>query len=197
MAFCYAVALTGSIATGKSTAGKFLANLGFEIIDADSISHIILNEQHEAIGKIFGTQLVEEGIVNRKALGNIVFSDESQRKRLEELLHPLIYQRIESLAEGLDKKKKPYLVDIPLFFEGDRYPIKKSLVIYTPIIVQEERLTLRDGSTPEETKNRMALQMSIEEKRKKADYVIDNSGTILQLEHECKRIHEEIMKDFT
>ncbi len=196
MAFDYAVALTGSIATGKSTATKLLATLGFEIIDADLISHVILNEQHAVIAKTFGKALVQDGIVNRKALGAIVFSDDTQRQLLEVLLHPLIYERIESLAEGLDKKKKPYLVDIPLFFEGDRYPIDKSLVIYTPIALQEERLMGRDGSNQEEAKNRMALQISIEEKRKKADYVIDNSGTISQLEHECKRVHTEIVKDF-
>ena len=196
MTFEYAVALTGSIATGKSTAAKLLAKLGFEIIDADLISHEVLNEQYKVIATTFGQELVQDGIVNRKALGNIVFSDDSQRQQLESLLHPLIYERIESLAENLDKKKKPYLVDIPLFFEGNRYPIEKSLVVYTPTVLQESRLMHRDGSTLEESKNRMGLQVSIEEKRKKADYVIDNSGTISQLEHECKRIHAEIVKDF-
>ena len=197
MAFRYAVALTGSIATGKSTAAKCLAELGFEIIDADAISHTILNEQHEAIAKIFGTQLVQDGIVNRKALGAIVFSDANQLKRLEALLHPLIYQRIESLSEALDAKKKPYLVDIPLFFEGGRYPIEKTLVIYTPKLLQEQRLIRRDNADNEEAKNRIALQICIEEKCKKADYVIDNSGTLSQLEDECKRIHKQIIKDFT
>ena len=196
MAFRYAIALTGSIATGKSTAAKFLADLGFEIIDADTISHVILNEQHEAIAKLFGTQLVQNGIVDRKALGTIVFSDDTKRKLLEALLHPLIYQRIESLSAALDKEKKPYLVDIPLFFEGNRYPIEKSLVIYTPKLLQHQRLIRRDNTHDEEAKNRIELQLCIEEKCKKADYVIDNSGTISQLEHECKRIHGEITKDF-
>jgi len=196
MAFQYAVALTGSIATGKSTAAGFLSDLGFDIIDADTIAHRILDEQHEALTLLFGEEVVKEGKVNRKAIGAIVFDSESQRKLLEDLLHPLIYERIEGMSTLLDEKKKPYLVDIPLFFEGHRYPITKSLVVYTPELLQHQRLMHRDNSDFEVAKKRIDLQIPIEEKRKKADYVIDNSGTLLQLEHECNRIHEQIIKDF-
>jgi dephospho-CoA kinase len=196
MAFRYAVALTGSIATGKSTAAKLLSDLGFEIIDADKISHLILNEQYEAIIELFGESLVHDGIVDRKALGAIVFNDEAQRKILEDLLHPLIYERIERLSADLDQKKRPYLVDIPLFYEGKRYPIEKTLVVYTPKLLQQQRLIQRDNSHHEEAKNRISLQICIEEKCKRADYVIDNSGTLSQLERECERIYEEITKDF-
>jgi len=196
MAFQYAIALTGSIATGKSTVVGYLSELGFDIIDADHIAHRILNEEHEAISRLFGAQLVKEGMVDRKALGNIVFSDEHKRKQLEDLLHPLIYLHIEALSNDLDKLKKPYFVDIPLFFEGSRYPIEKILVVYTPANVQLQRLMHRDGADLDEAQKRIDIQISIEEKRKKADYVIDNSGTLAALKQECIRVKEEILGDF-
>jgi len=196
MSFTYAVVLTGSIATGKSTAAGILKTLGFEIIDADSVAHEVLNQQYKEIASLFGDSLVIEGKVDRKALGKIVFSDDEKRKTLESLLHPLIYKQIETLATQLDKKHKPYLIDIPLFFETNRYPVEKSVLVYTSEFLQKERLMLRDNSSEEEANKRILTQISIEEKIKKANYVIDNSGTLVQLERECKRVKDEILKDF-
>ena len=195
MAFKYAIALTGSIATGKSSVVAILASYGFHIIDADKIAHQILEEQHEAIAELFGKALVKEGKVDRKALGAIVFSDSSKRKMLEDLLHPLIYHEIERLSSQQDALGKPYFIDIPLFFENERYPIEKSLVVYTPEAQQLERLMYRDGHSDEEALNRINTQIPVEEKRKRASYVIDNSGTLTQLEKECERVKEEILND--
>ena len=196
MSFNYAVVLTGSIATGKSTAATILKELGFEIIDADSVAHEVLNQQHKEIALHFGEKLVNDGSVDRKALGAIVFSNKEKRKTLEKLLHPLIYAQIETLSTTLDQKHQPYLIDIPLFFETNRYPVEKSVVVYTSERVQKERLMQRDKSNEADAKKRMETQISIEEKIKKASYVIDNSGTLAQLERECKRIKDEILKDF-
>ena len=192
MAFDYAIALTGSIATGKSTASSFLSSLGFHIIDADKVAHQVLNVQSQAISEMFGAELVNDGVVDRKALGSMVFIDSTKRKALESLLHPLIYDEIECQSLALDNKKKPYLVDIPLFFEGERYPIEKSIVVYTTKEQQLERLMARNGYTQEEAQSRIDTQIPIEEKRKKATYVIDNSGTLTQLEAECTRVTKEI-----
>jgi len=197
MAFTYAVALTGSIATGKSTVGRHFSKLGFDIIDADSIAHTILNEEHEMISRLFGKHLVHDAKVDRKALGNIVFSDAGKRKQLEDVLHPRIYRRIESLSESLDKKKTPYFVDIPLFFESNRYPIQKVLVVYTPLELQLQRLMQRDTIDASSAKKRIEMQIPIEEKRQKADYVIDNSGTLTALEQECIQVKNEILGEFT
>ena len=195
MAFKYAIALTGSIATGKSSTVKLLKDAGFHIIDADQIAHQILDEQHQSIADMFGETLVSEGKVDRKALGAIVFSDSNKRKALESLLHPLIYKEIERLSVEQDKWGKPYFIDIPLFFEGGRYPIEKSLVVYTTEEQQLERLMHREGYTKEEALNRIQTQIPVEEKRKLASYVIDNSGTLTQLEKECERVKEEILND--
>ncbi len=195
MAFKYAVALTGSIATGKSSTVAILTGFGFHIIDADKIAHKILDEQYQAIADLFGEKLVNEGKVDRKALGAIVFADSNKRKELEALLHPLIYKEIEGLSGQQDRLGKPYFIDIPLFFEGGRYPIKKSLVVYTTKKQQLERLMQREGYTKEEALNRIETQIPVEEKRKLASYVIDNSGTLTQLEKECERVKEEILND--
>jgi len=196
MHFSYAIVLTGSIGTGKSAAAKILTSLGFTIIDADTIAHQVLNTQHKAIYKYFGEDLIVNNKVDRKALGSIVFSDEGKRKQLESLLHPLIYEEIERRALELDALQKPYLIDIPLFFEGNRYPIEKSLVVCTTKALQLQRLMQRNDYSKEEALSRMATQISIDKKCKMGDYVIDNSGTLAHLEHECQRVKEEIVKDF-
>ncbi len=194
--FTYAVALTGGIATGKSTVAKIFATLGFEMIDADKVGHEVLDAQSLKIAEMFGADIVSNAKVDRKALGAIVFASKTKRESLEALLHPLIYDEIEKQASILDLKKKVYLVDIPLFYEGSRYPIEKVLLVYTPAALQLERLMQRDKSSKEAALKRIQSQMDIEVKVKKARYVIDNSVTLTELETECKRVAQEIKKDF-
>jgi len=196
MAFGYAIVLTGGIATGKSTVVKCFLEAGFAVIDADKIAHQLLDEQSEKIAEMFGETLVKEGKVERKALGAIVFSDTVKREKLEALLHPLIYDEIEQQAQMLDGLKMPYIIDIPLFFETERYPIEKSIVVYAKEEQQLERLMRRDGYNIKEARKRIDSQMSIEEKRKRATYVIDNAYDLQQLKDECNRVKEDILGDF-
>jgi len=195
MAFKYAVVLTGSISTGKSTVLKLFSSWGIESIDADKIAHQILEEQSSQVAEMFGKSLIVGGKVDRKALGTIVFSDVGKRQELEALLHPLIYNEIERLSIKADRFGKPYLVDIPLFFEGGRYPIKKILVVYATEEQQLNRLMHREGYSRQEALARVATQIPVEEKSKMATYVIDNSGTLTQLKQECERVKEEILND--
>ncbi len=195
MAFKHAIALTGSISTGKSTTVKLLKASGFHIIDADTIAHQILDEQYQAIEEMFGKAFVKDGKVDRKALGSVVFSEEEKRKKLEALLHPLIYDEIKRLSMEEDKLGKPYFIDIPLFFESRRYPIERSLVVYATQEQQLERLINREGYTKEEALKRINTQIPVEKKRKLATYVIDNSGTLTQLGQECERVKKEILND--
>ncbi len=195
MAFKNAVVLTGGIATGKSSVAKIFAAFGYTIIDADTIAHEILNAQQQSIAEIFGKRFVVSGKVDRKALGALVFPDSAQRKKLEALLHPLIRQEIERRANEEEQHRKPYLVDIPLFFESGHYPIEKTLVVYAKEQQQLERLVLREGYSKEEALARIHSQMSIEEKRNLGQCVIDNSGTLTQLQQECERVKKEIEDD--
>ena len=196
MLFKYAITLTGSISTGKSSAVDILEQSGFHIIDADSVAHQVLDEQHQVIAKEFGEVFVKDGKVDRKLLGSMIFADKEKRKILEELLHPLIYARIVEKSMLLDKRAEPYIVDIPLFFEGGRYAIENVIVVYAKKEQQLKRLMQREGYSEEEALVRINTQIDIEEKRKNATYVIDNSGDLKQLQYETERIREEILGDF-
>ena len=192
MAFQHAIVLTGGIATGKSTSAKLLSQLGFSIIDADQIAHQILDEQHDTIAKMFGHAFVTDRQVNRKALGMLIFSDPTKRKALEELLHPLIYQRIKEQSHQADQNQRPYLIDIPLFFETKRYPIKESIVVYSTPQQQLQRLITRDKLSPHEAQKRIDAQMSIDTKRELATYIIDNRFDLQTLQAECAKIAQRI-----
>ena len=191
--FKNAIALTGGISTGKSTVCNLFKLHGFLTIDADKIAHRLLDENSHKIAAMFGEQYVENGKVLRKELGKIIFSNEDNKLKLEALLHPLIKEEIIKESKIFEEQNKPYFVDIPLFFEKMHYPISKSLVIYTPKNLQIERLMKRDNISEEEAKLKISNQMDIEEKRKLADMVIDNSQNLKHLQNEVERIIGEII----
>jgi len=196
MVFEYAIVLTGSIATGKSSVSKIFSSFGFEMIDADEIAHQVLNEQHQEIAQLFGSDLVHNDKVDRKTLGSIVFADPTKRKALETLLHPLIYDEIVRKATKQDKLEIPYIIDIPLFFEGGRYPIERSIVVYARKKQQLQRLMQRDGYNTEDALKRIETQIDVNEKRKNATYIIANTGDLNQLQQECESVREQILGDF-
>ncbi|NPA03934.1 MAG: dephospho-CoA kinase [Epsilonproteobacteria bacterium] len=192
----YAVVLTGGIATGKSTTANLLKLYGFHIIDADKIAHQVLNEQFLEIKKMFGEEYVKDDEVDRKALGKLVFSNPSKRKQLETLLHPLIKEKIYSLAQKQEKFKIPYFIDIPLFFETKNYPLSPVVVVYAPKEIQLQRLIKRNHFTPQEALQRINSQIDIEEKRKLANYVIDNSQDLKHLQNEVENLIEKLKERY-
>jgi len=194
--FRYAIALTGGIATGKSTVSKRFRKRGFTVIDADKIAHQILDSSAVEVAALFGKEVLIEGGVNRKSLGAIVFSDLEKRRSLEGLLHPRIYKEIFRLSQREEEEKRPYLIDIPLFFETGRYNIPKVIVVYATQQQQIERAMVRDGLSFEKIKQRIEAQLDIEAKCSLADYLIDNSGNTLQLDKEIKYVISKIEKDF-
>jgi dephospho-CoA kinase len=196
MAFKYAIALTGGIASGKSSVTTLLSLFGFRFIDADKIAHEMLDNNAQNIASSFGEQFVVNGKVNRKALGVEIFASKEKRVKLEQLLHPLIFEEIKRQSIIQDEFKYPYIIDIPLFFETSRYPIEKSLVVYTPKQMQLSRLMNRDKLDEIQAIQRIESQMSIEEKRVKATYLIDNSKNLKWLQSECERVKEDILRDF-
>ena len=191
--FKNAIALTGGISTGKSTVCNLFKLHGFLTIDADVIAHRLLDENSNKIASMFGEQYVQNGKVLRKELGKIIFSNEENKLKLEALLHPLIKEQIIKESKIFEEQNKPYFVDIPLFFEKMSYPIPKSLVIYTPKELQIQRLMKRDNIDENEAKLKISNQMDIEEKRKLADMVIDNSQNLKHLQKEVERIIGEII----
>lgn len=196
MAYEYAVALSGGIGTGKSTVCSLFKLMGYAVIDADEVAHTVLQEQAEAIRALFGEEVMADFGVDRKALGKIVFSNPEERKKLEALLHPLIRKRILLEASAMDKKRVPYLIDIPLFFESGQYPVEQVVVVYAPKPVQLERVIKRDKIPETDALKRIETQMDIEEKKAKATYVIDNSGSLPHLQEECERVSNLIKAHF-
>lgn len=196
MAYEYAIALTGSIATGKSTVASLLLLNGMRVIDADTISHEILDASTLWVEETFGKEFLKLGKVNRMKLGELVFSDKKSKKILEEYLHPKIKAEIEKRSEKQDRLKFPYLIDIPLFFENNNYNIKDSVVVFTPADVQLERFMKRNGYSEEKSLKRIATQFPIEEKRSRATWVIDNSKNLKHLQQECENFVEIIKEKY-
>ena len=193
--FSHAIVLTGGIATGKSTVASLFMLHGFLTIDADKIAHKILDKNVSKIAELFGNEYIKENKVVRKELGNLIFNDEIQKKKLENFIHPLIKQQIIQEAKIFEEQKKPYLIDIPLFFENRNYDIKKSIVVYTPKDIQIKRLMARDNSTQDDALSRINNQMDIEDKKSLADYVIDNSKNLKNLQNEVERVKKELLNN--
>jgi len=191
--FKYAIALTGGIATGKSTVCSLFKLHGFLTIDADKIAHKLLDMNSAQIASMFGEEYVENGKVLRKKLGPIIFSNKKNKEKLENFIHPLIKEEIEKESVIFEEQGKPYFIDIPLFYEKMNYPIKKSLVVYTPKELQIKRLMERDKINEEEAKLKISNQMDIEKKKELADFVIDNSTNLKNLQKEVERVIGEII----
>ena len=196
MAFKYAIALTGGIATGKSTAASLLGLNGLRVIDADAAAHELLDENSAWVTEHFGSQYVSDGKVDRAALGKLIFADADAKASLESFLHPKIREAIEAASEKQDGFKFPYLIDIPLFFETGSYDIEDSVVVYTPKIIQLERFMKRNGFSEEESLRRIGSQMDIEEKKSRATWVIDNSGNLKHLQQECEKFVDMIKEKY-
>jgi dephospho-CoA kinase len=158
------IGLTGGIACGKSTVSAMLVDRGALLVDADQIARDVVEP---------GSPVLEQVAAH---FGQAVL----QRKQLEGILHPPIRKMIRDQMEAYERQfpDKLVVVDIPLLFESNlSYLFEQVMVVYVPRHIQLERLMARDGLTESAANSRIEAQMSIEEKRKLADIVIDNSGT--------------------
>ncbi len=189
------IIITGGICTGKSTVCKIFEKNGYEIIDADKIAHRLLDENKESIGKLFGKKYIKNNKIDRKGLGQLIFSDTEKKKELEDFLHPKIRKEIKKESERLQSIHKKYLIDIPLFFESVGYKADVIIVVYAPKKVQLNRLMERECLRKDEALKRIISQMDIEEKRKLADLVIDNSKDLNFLKNNIKLILSDIGED--
>ncbi|MNI05551.1 Dephospho-CoA kinase [compost metagenome] len=183
--------LTGGIASGKSTVAQMLVNRGAALIDADVIAREIMEPGHPVLHSVverFGKDVLkEDGTLDRKKLGSIVFSDPAQRKALEAITHPAIRSEMREVMNRLENEnpKRLVIADIPLLYEsGLENLYDEILVVYVPREVQRDRLMKRDGLNWSEAEARLNAQMDIELKKQKADFVIDNSIGINETERQ-------------
>ncbi|KIM12786.1 MAG: dephospho-CoA kinase [Sulfuricurvum sp. PC08-66] len=189
----YAIALTGSIATGKSSAISLLKLHGLQSIDADAVAHALLRSDATAIDALFEENFLDaNGAILRTRLGEYIFGNPAAKAKLEAYMHPKIRDAIYEQSRRFEALKFPYLIEIPLFFETRSYPIERSVVVYAPREVQFERLMQRNNFTYEQAKARIDAQMDIETKKSLATYVIDNSGNLKQLQRECEAFVDKI-----
>ena len=188
------IGLTGSIASGKSTVSKMLSKLGFPIIDADLIARIVVEKGSktlESITESFGEEVIaDDGSLHREKLGEIIFTNPSKRKQLNDIIHPAIRAEMLRQKEELIKEGHPTIVmDIPLLFESKlSHYVDKILVVTVTEEIQLARLMARNNYSLEEAKARIQSQLPLSIKEKGADAVIYNNGTIESTEEQLNKI---------
>jgi dephospho-CoA kinase len=192
------IGLTGGIATGKSTVAAMLVERGALLVDADFIAREVVQPGSEVLRQIaehfmreFGLNVLStDGSLDRKTLGELVFSNPNAKQALDAMIHPPIRSRIieqiRSLAD--DNPQKLVVADIPLLFESNYdYMFDEILLVYVPRALQLQRLMERDAIPLELAERRLAAQMPIEEKRALASVIIDNSGEPADTESQIDR----------
>ena len=193
--------LTGGVASGKSTAARMFEELGARVIDADQLGHELLRPPLPAYQEVvhrFGANILDAaGVIDRGGLGKIVFSDSTKLNQLNAILHPRIRERIEELAEEY-KASNPrdvILVDAALIFEaGIGGKFKKVIVAWCLPAQQIERLMAKTGLSHEDAKLRITAQMPVEEKRKRADFLIDCSGSLENTRKEVGEVYSKVKR---
>ncbi|KAG6811892.1 hypothetical protein H0H92_005350 [Tricholoma furcatifolium] len=195
------IGLTGGIASGKSSVSKLLAAKKIRIIDADIISREVCLPGTKVLKKIvkeFGEDiLLENGYLNRKKLGDIVFNDEKKRHKLNAIVHPAVrWSILQKVLQAYVDSEKYVVLDVPLLIEGPLWKwVGQIVVVYCSQDLQLQRLMNRDNSTREEATARLNSQMPITEKVAYADVVIDNSGTPQELSTQVDAYVEKLEKE--
>jgi len=180
----YTIGLTGGIASGKSTVSTMLAGLGITIIDTDEIARAVVRCKQPAWYEIvshFGRSiLLSDGNINRNVLGEQVFKNKKQRQCLEQIIHPYIQEQVyEDMEQAEFSGQHIVVLDVPLLFEiGWQKKVDNIWVVYVEEKVQLTRLMARNGFTHRQARDRIKAQMSLIEKVKQADVVIDNNGEL-------------------
>ncbi|MBN1652446.1 MAG: dephospho-CoA kinase [Deltaproteobacteria bacterium] len=194
------IGITGGIATGKTTVAEMLSRLGSPLIDFDLLARVVQQPGKPAFRDIvsfFGTNVLRpEGDLDRKKLSQIVFQDEHKRRRLEHFTHPRILKEYRKQITRLTSEKPAAIIQIvvPLLIEADlQHMFDKLILVYVAQEEQLRRLMKRDGISKPRAQRILAAQLSIEDKRRYADYVIDNS---LSLEHTQKQV-ERLWRQLT
>ncbi len=179
------IGLTGGIASGKSEVSKRLAAKGVPIVDADLLAREAVAPGSAALEKIAARwpQVVHEGVLDRKALGAIVFASEEERRALEQIVHPWIRdEAFRRMNEWLEKGAEQVVYEAPLLFEtgADRH-LDAVILVAAPEHLQRERIMRRDGLSAEEAQARIDAQWPLDEKRKRATFVLENDADLEEL----------------
>lgn len=193
MSKAWILGLTGGIGSGKSAVAQHFIDLGIHLVDADHAARWVVEPGRPALAKIverFGPRVLQaDGSLDRTALRQLVFQDEAQRRWLEGLLHPLIFQEI---AQYLARAESPYAVLVsPLLVESGQHRItQRVLVIDAPEQLQLQRSMARDNSSEEQIRAILKAQTSREERLRHAHEVLTNDKDLTWLKGEVERLHQ-------
>ncbi|MGE1061124.1 dephospho-CoA kinase [Megasphaera paucivorans] len=189
----YIIGVSGGIASGKSTVINILKSYGAYIIDCDELAKAVVTPNSSGLRAVisaFGPQSVlSDGTMNRAYIGNIVFNDVEQKKKLESILHPLIHEKIDIEIKRLQKNKKAKIVflDMPLLFELKYYLyVDETWLVYVDPATQLQRLMNRNNYTADEASARIHAQLPIDEKKSLAQVIIDNTGSLEYTEEQVR-----------
>lgn len=193
--------LTGGVASGKSTVARMLERLGARVIDADGLGHELLRSTspiYQEIVRRFGNEILDPaGEIDRRLLGAAVFADPARLRQLNTLVHPIIIARVEELAEQcrVEDPRRVIVVDAALIFEagiGNRFA--KVIVAWCRAEQQLERLMAKAGVSREEAERRIAAQMPVAEKRRRADFEVDCSGSLEETRAQVEALYLELQR---
>ncbi len=188
------VGLTGGIGCGKSTVTGLLREMGIPVADADEIARKVVDVHTNGLRSIvseFGQEILnQQRALDRKKLAEIVFKSPERLKTLENIVHPLIREEVSNRKKRWQREGHALgFYDVPLLFERQ---LEKDfdflLVVTCSLEIQKERLRVRDQLTEEQIQDRLAAQMPLKEKEKRAHFVLKNNGTTKELEEQLKEI---------
>jgi len=193
------IGLTGGDGSGKSTVSAMLRELGAVVIDADEAAHAAYepgSPGFEAVVREFGTEYVRDGRIDRARLGELVFHDEDARHRLNAIVHPLVREWMAArTAEAALRSAEVVVQDVPLLFENGLERLYSTvLLVYVPDHVQLKRLVEGRGLSEDKARAMIAAQMPIEEKRKLAHHVIDNSGSREATQQQVEWLWDQLVR---
>ncbi|HDD0313152.1 TPA: dephospho-CoA kinase [Staphylococcus aureus] len=190
------IGLTGGIASGKSTVSELLSVFGFKVVDADKAAREAVKKGSKGLAQVrevFGDEAIDEnGEMNRRYMGDLVFNHPEKRLELNAIIHPIVRDIMEEEKQGYLKQGYNVIMDIPLLFENElENTVDEVWVVYTSESVQMDRLMQRNNLSLEDAKARVYSQISIDKKSRMADHVIDNLGDKLELKQNLERLLEE------
>lgn len=181
------IGLTGNIGSGKSTVARLLRAWGYPVLDADELAKRARENKKEELKRLF-PEAFREGKLDTRALGQLVFSDPERLRLLEALLHPEIRRLLEEELRGL-KGERVVFLEIPLLFEkGWEDRLDGVLVVTAPLELRLERVMARSGLSREEVLAREQAQMPEAEKARRADWILENRGSLEELEENLRAI---------
>jgi dephospho-CoA kinase len=190
------IGITGGIGSGKSAASDYLGSRGITVVDADQVSRQVVEPGQPALEQIrtqFGDQVLQaDGTLDRAALREIVFADPEQRKSLEAITHPAIAREMQ---RQLQASRSPYTILVsPLLLETDQYHlVDRILLVDVPESVQVERTARRDGVPGDQVRHIMAAQMDRADRRRRADDIVVNDGSLEDLHARLDELHERYL----